>query len=79
MALVLLGAPRRIVIGGGVGRRPELIAATRRHLLAHLNGYLPRLADEAAVAALVVPAALENAGLLGAFHLASNLIAPRAA
>ncbi len=73
-ALVLLNAPRRVVIGGGVGRRTELLAAVRRHLGVYLNGYLPRLASRAAISALVVPAALENAGLMGAFHLAAAKI-----
>jgi fructokinase len=71
-ALVLLTAPRRIVLGGGVGQRPELLAAVRRNLQAHLNGYVDRLASEGAIAGLVVPAALEHAGLMGGLLLAQS-------
>jgi fructokinase len=70
MALVLTTAPQRIVLGGGVGARPELLNAARRHLARHLNGYIDRYKTQADVDALLVPAVLEHSGLIGAMGLA---------
>lgn len=70
-ALVLLVAPQRIVVGGSVGRRPELLQPARSHLGAVLNGYVGRLSSPAALEAFLVPAVLEDAGLMGALYLAS--------
>lgn len=70
-ALVLTAAPRRIVVGGGVGLRPELLEAARAGLLAALNGYLERVSTPEQARDLVTPARLENAGLMGALHLAA--------
>jgi fructokinase len=70
MALVLTTAPQRIVLGGGVGARPEMLKAARRHLGRHLNGYIDRYQTEADIDALLVPAALEHSGLIGALGLA---------
>lgn len=75
-ALVLLLAPQCIVVGGGVGARPELLAAARRALPAELNGYLARVDGPEAIARLLVPAALPQAGLMGALHLAAGLARP---
>ena len=72
-AIVLLAAPERIVLGGGVGVRPELLAATRNALDAELGGYLPRLEGPEAIARLLVSAALPDAGLMGALHMAARL------
>lgn len=71
MALVLIVAPQRIVLGGGVGARPELLAAARRHLWSHLNGYLDRYREQRAVDALLAPAVLEHSALTGALQLAA--------
>jgi fructokinase len=70
MALVLTTAPERIVLGGGVGARPEMLDAARRHLRRHLNGYIDRYRTQADVDALLTPAVLENSGLIGALGLA---------
>ena len=70
-ALVQLVAPQRVVIGGGVGHRPELLLATRAHLCGLLNGYPERLDSAAAISEFIAPAVLEHAGLMGALHLAS--------
>jgi fructokinase len=70
MALVLTTAPERIVLGGGVGGRPELLSAARRHLGRHLNGYIDRYQTQADIDALLAPAMLENSGLIGALGLA---------
>ena len=74
MALVLITAPQRIVLGGGVGVRPGLLAATRRHLRHHLGGYIDRYQEQSAVDALVVPAALEHPGVIGALMLAGTAV-----
>jgi fructokinase len=70
MALVLTTAPARIVLGGGVGSRPELLNAARKHLARHLNGYIDRYQTQADIDALLVPAVLEHSGLMGALGLA---------
>jgi fructokinase len=75
MSLVLTTAPERIVLGGGVGARQELLIATRRHLLAHLGGYIDRYKTAENIDALLVPAVLENSGLIGALALARDLSA----
>jgi fructokinase len=70
MALVLTTAPQRIVLGGGVGARPEMLSAARRHLGQHLNGYIDRYQTQADIDALLVPAVLEHSGLIGGLGLA---------
>ncbi len=75
MALVLTTAPARIVLGGGVGSRPELLTAARKHLGRHLNGYIDRYKTQADIDALLVPAVLEHSGLIGALGLALNAAA----
>jgi fructokinase len=70
MALVLTTAPERIVLGGGVGGRPEILNAARRHLGRHLNGYIDRYRTQADIDALLAPAMLKNSGLIGALGLA---------
>jgi fructokinase len=72
MALVLTTAPERIVLGGGVGSRPELLNATRRYLHRHLNGYIDRYRTQADIDALLAPAVLEHSGLIGALALARS-------
>ena len=73
MALVLITAPQRIIIGGGVGKRTELLMATRRHLWRHLGGYLDLYKEQASVDALLVPAVLEHSGLAGALLMAGEI------
>lgn len=79
MSLVLTLAPQRIVIGGGVGARPEVLEAARRHLFAHLAGYLARYQTQAAVDALLVRAVLEHSGLGGALIAAADAAQAQAA
>jgi fructokinase len=71
-SLVLTTAPQRIVIGGSIGRRPELLANARSRLFAYLAGYLDRYARLEDVNTLLVPAALEDSGLVGALRLAED-------
>jgi fructokinase len=68
LALVL--SPERIVVGGGVGQRPTLLAAVRTELAAQLAGYLTLPPLETF---LVPPALGDRAGILGAIALAARL------
>ena len=60
-------SPRRIVVGGGVMRRPALLARVRADVDATLGGYV-RAAE------LVAPALGERAGVLGGLALAQELL-----
>ncbi|MCW3797614.1 ROK family protein [Sphingomonas sp. BN140010] len=72
--LLLLLATERIVVGGGVIRsRPELLTAAAKRCSDKLAGYLPFIDDSE----LIVPAALENAGVSGALHLAELKLSDR--
>jgi fructokinase len=71
-ALALIVSPRRIVLGGGVGRRPRVLQAARRSLEAHLSGYLARPKAEDLGSYLVAPALGADSGLLGALALAQG-------
>jgi fructokinase len=69
-AIVYLLSPQRVVVGGGVAKRPALIPAIQRHLGSQLSGY-PGLEEHGP--GFVVPAGLgEMAGLAGALVLAEN-------
>ncbi|MFM2041607.1 MAG: hypothetical protein RLY86_183 [Pseudomonadota bacterium] len=73
--LLLTTAPRRIVIGGGVGGRAHLLPLVRRATVERLGGYLrvPALSDPDN---LIVPPALgDRAGVLGAVCLALSAAA----
>nr|WP_232328812.1 ROK family protein [Sphingomonas horti] len=68
-SLVLVAAPNRIVIGGGVSKAPGLHARAHAALLAGLNGY--GFYPEAGRPGFVVPPALgDDAGLAGALLMA---------
>ena len=72
--LTYVAAPRRIVIGGGVGGNPALLERVRTALKTRLGGYLPALGDDAALAAYLVPPGLgERSGVLGAIALAADI------
>lgn len=74
VAVISVLSPERIVIGGGVMRRPGLIELVRRDVLELLNGYLdaPAVRDE--IDSYVVPPGLDSrAGMLGAIALAEAL------
>lgn len=75
-SLVYTLAPRRVVVGGGLGSMPGLVEATRAELVARLGGYpgLPEHADPG----FVVPAELGGlAGPLGTLVLAERALAER--
>ena len=66
-------SPKRIVLGGGVMRQPQLFPLIRAELARILNGYVcaPELGDD--IGGYVVPAQLEGrAGILGALVLAEQ-------
>jgi fructokinase len=71
--VVMVLSPERIVLGGGVGTRPEVLPRVRTHLREHLAGYIdvPALAD---LDTFVVPPALgPRSGVVGAIELAAAL------
>jgi fructokinase len=71
-ALALIVSPQRIVLGGGVGRRPKVLDAARRSLSAQLGGYLVRPSAEDMATYLVGPALGADSGLYGALALAQD-------
>lgn len=72
--LCFVAAPQRIVIGGGIGNHPTVLAATRRYLSDELAGYLPHLASSEAIEAfLVAPSLGARSGVLGGIALAEAL------
>lgn len=68
-SVVLVVSPERIVVGGGVGRRPAVLAAARRALAASLNGYVAQMAEQAEEF-LAPPMLGAHSGLFGAMALA---------
>ncbi|PZR33351.1 ROK family protein [Caulobacter segnis] len=68
-------APRRIVLGGGVGQTPRVLSRMRERLMFWLGGYLPALQNSQAIEAyLVAPALGESSGVLGAIVLARRAL-----
>ncbi len=71
--LVLVASPRKILLGGGVGSHPEVLAAARRHLHTYLGGYIEALSGQSACDALIeAPGLGDRAGVLGAILLAQS-------
>jgi fructokinase len=73
LAIVCVASPQRIVTGGGVLERPELLAAVRARLVDLNAGFLqtPLLGDEVE-RYLVAPSLGDRAGVLGAIALAQS-------
>ncbi|HEY5409541.1 MAG TPA: ROK family protein [Caulobacteraceae bacterium] len=69
-ALAFIVSPQRIVLGGGVGRRPKVLGAARFSLAAELGGYLARPRAEDMESFLVGPELGADSGLFGALALA---------
>lgn len=68
-AVALTVSPQKIVVGGGVGRRPAVLSAARAAFGAALAGYIePRAPDGSDL--MVAPALGGHSGLFGAFALA---------
>jgi fructokinase len=69
-ALTLIASPERIVIGGGIGARAEVLSATKESLLRCLNGYLPHEALRSVSSDYLVAPGLDPwSGLMGAIAL----------
>lgn len=68
-SVCLVASPERIVIGGGVGRRPAVLASARMALESSLNGYVARMSDRAGQF-LAAPGLGAHSGLFGAMALA---------
>lgn len=66
--LVLTLSPQRIVLGGGVGKTPGLIAASHGAMLNHLGGYAPEAVESDQF--LCVPHLGQDAGIVGSLCLA---------
>jgi fructokinase len=64
-------SPERIVVGGGVARRDELLPLVRKEVLSLMNGYLDSTVVREGISEYIVPPALgTRAGVLGAIALA---------
>ncbi len=71
--LTLVASPKRILVGGGVGLKAEVLAASRDTLHTLLGGYVEALSDRVALDTYVVAAELgDRAGVLGAIAIALN-------
>jgi fructokinase len=68
-------SPRRVVLGGGVMRQPQLFPLMRRKLQEQLNGYIPCPELQAGIDRYIVPSELgDRAGVLGALVLAEAAV-----
>jgi fructokinase len=72
--VVCILSPRRIILGGGVMKRPGLLAVVRARMREVLAGYIaaPELTDEIDDY-VVAPALGDRAGVLGAIELARRV------
>jgi fructokinase len=69
----LVLSPQRIVLGGGVAQQPHLLPLVQGKLAEVLNGYVVRPETTTDVSSYVVaPHFGQDAGLIGAFALASQ-------
>ncbi|AKT52521.1 ROK family protein [Arsenicicoccus sp. oral taxon 190] len=76
-ALVLVLAPQRIVVGGGVPHLPGMLDATREALVERLGGYIRRPEiTERAGEFVVTPGLGDDAGVLGAVALGLDGLQP---
>jgi fructokinase len=74
VAVISVLSPERIVVGGGVTRRPSLLPLVRAEVVALLNGYLDAPAVGEGIATYITRPALDTrAGVLGAIALAQTL------
>lgn len=68
-SVCLVASPERIVVGGGVGRRPALLLAAGEAMERALNGYVPQMSERRGEF-LVAPGLGAHSGLFGAMALA---------
>jgi fructokinase len=67
-------SPQRIIIGGGVMQQPHLLPRIRETCRQALHGYLPPLKTPSDVETYIVPPGLgDQAGVIGALHLAQEV------
>jgi fructokinase len=72
--IVTILSPQRIIIGGGVMRQPYLLPRIHEACAQVLRGYLPRLNAASDLESYIVPPALgDEAGVIGALHLAQEV------
>jgi fructokinase len=73
LAVVCVASPHRLVAGGGVMRRPGLLARVQRRLVELIGGYLPTpMLGERIGEYLVAPGLMPRSGVLGALALAGT-------
>jgi fructokinase len=72
--IVTILSPQRIIIGGGVMHQPHLLPRIRAVCAGMLHGYLPCLQSASAFEEYIVAPALgDQAGVIGALHLAQAI------
>ncbi|WP_343685116.1 ROK family protein [Asticcacaulis sp.] len=77
--MTLIAAPQRILIGGGVGLKPEVLDSSRHEFSRLLAGYLKELRDPGEINTFIQAAALKDrAGVLGAIGLTARETVERA-
>jgi fructokinase len=75
VSVMAILSPRRVVMGGGLLRRPGLLPLVRAKVLDLLNGYVPSpVIGERIRDYLVEPALGARAGVLGALALAQDVV-----
>jgi fructokinase len=72
VSVISVLSPERIIVGGGVGRRPGLLELVRSEVLSLLNGYLDPAVNGDIASYIQVPALGSRAGVLGALALAQR-------
>lgn len=72
--MTMIAAPQRILVGGGVGLKTEVIESSRREFLRLMGGYFRDLRRLEDVQSFICPAELsDRAGVLGAIALAARM------
>ena len=71
MNAVLTVSPERVVLGGGVVKKPGLLPIVRTQVMKLMSGYIELAREAGNIDDFIVPPALgDRAGVLGALHLA---------
>ena len=71
MNAVLMVSPERVVLGGGVVKRPGLLPIVRTQVKELISGYIELAGGVGNIDHFIVPPALgDHASVLGALHLA---------
>jgi fructokinase len=74
MNYILILAPQKIIIGGGVGNKPELMNLVKKLVLDFLNGYTPSKLVIREMEDYIQPPGLgSDAGVFGAIALAEKI------